>query len=77
MEALTLVSDKITQDISYQQFLMKYVEKHGVCRASQKYNRSQSYICFWKQRWGGRETSLACQSRPLHSRLNQHMETEL
>ena len=32
---------------------MKYTEKYGVSRASRKYNKSRSYIYFWKQRWDG------------------------
>lgn len=30
---------------------MKYAEKYGVSRASRKYNKSRSYIYFWKKRW--------------------------
>ena len=33
--------------------LMKYAEKYGVSRASRKYNKSRSYIYFWKARWTG------------------------
>ena len=47
------MSKSITQDMSYQQSLMKYAEKYGVSRASRKYNKSRSYIYFWKQRWDG------------------------
>ena len=46
-------------------------------RASRKYNKSRSYIYFWKQRWDGSVASLACQSRRPHSHPNQHTETEL
>ena len=45
---------------------MKYAEKYGVSRASRKYNRSRSYICFWKARW----------ERP-RSHPSQHTEAEL
>ena len=41
---------------------MKYAEKYGVSRASRKYNKSRSYIYFWRQRWDGSVASLACQS---------------
>ena len=41
---------------------MKYAEKYGVSRASRKYNKSRSYIYFWKARWDGTPESLACQS---------------
>ena len=45
------MSKSITQDMAYRQSLMKYAEKYGVSRASRKYNKSRSYIYFWKQRW--------------------------
>ena len=56
---------------------MKYAEKYGVSRASRKYNKSRSYIYFWKARWDGTPESLACQSRRPHSHPNQHTEAEL
>ena len=74
---LSLMSKSITQDMSYRQSLMKYAEKYGVSRASRKYNKSRSYIYFWKQRWDGSVASLGCQSRRPHSHLNQHTEAEL
>lgn len=67
----------VTQDMRYRQSLMKYAEKYGVSRASQKYNKSRSYIYFWKARWDGSEGSLACQSKRPHSHPNQHTEEEL
>ena len=63
--------------MAYRQSLMKYAEKYGVSRASRKYNKSRSYIYFWKQRWDGSVASLACQSRRPHSHPNQHTEAEL
>ena len=42
-----------------------------------KYNKSRSYIYFWKARWDGSVESLACQSRRPHSHPNQHTEAEL
>ena len=71
------MSKSITQDMAYRQSLMKYAEKYGVSRASQKYNKSRSYIYFWKARWDGSVESLACQSRRPHSHPNQHTEEEL
>ena len=67
----------ITQDMAYRQSLMKYAEKYGVSRASRKYNKSRSYIYFWRARWDGSVESLACQSRRPHSHPNQHTEAEL
>ena len=46
-------------------------------RASRKYNKSRSYIYFWKARWDGTAGSMACQSRRPHSHPNQHTEAEL
>ena len=71
------MSKSITQDMAYRQSLMKYAEKYGVSRASRKYNKSRSYIYFWKQRWDGSVASLTCQSRRPHSHPNQHTEAEL
>lgn len=56
---------------------MKYAEKYGVSRASRKYNKSRSYIYFWKARWDGSVESLACRSRRPHHHSNQHTEAEL
>jgi len=71
------MSKSITQDMAYRQSLMKYTEKYGVSRASRKYNKSRSYIYFWKARWDGSVESLSCQSRRPHSHPNQHTENEL
>ena len=71
------MSKSITQDMAYRQSLMKYAEKYGVSRASRKYNKSRSYIYFWKKRWDGTPESLACQSRRPHRHPNQHTEAEL
>jgi len=71
------MSKSITQDMAYRQSLMKYTEKYGVSRASRKYNKSRSYIYFWKARWDGSVDSLSCQSRRPHSHPNQHTENEL
>ena len=67
----------ITQDMKYRYSLMKYCEKHGVSRASRKYNKSRSYIYFWKKRFDGTIESLACESRRPHHHPNQHTEEEL
>ena len=71
------MSKSITQDMAYRQSLMKYAEKYGVSRASRKYNKSRSYIYFWKGRWDGTVQSLACRSRRPHHHPNQHTEAEL
>ena len=47
------MSKSITQDMAYRQSLMKYAERHGVKQAGRRYNKSRSYIYFWKARWDG------------------------
>ena len=69
--------NSITQDARYRYSIMQYAEKYGVARASRKYNKSRSYIYFWKTRWDGTVQSLACPSRRPHSHPNQHTEAEL
>lgn len=67
----------VTQDMRYRQSLMQYAEKYGVSRASRKYNKSRSYIYFWKKRWDGSMQSLTCHSRRPHSHPNEHTEEEI
>ncbi len=71
------MSKSITQDMAYRQSLMKYTAKYGVSRASRKYNKSRSYIYFWRKRWNGNVESLACRSRRPHSHPKQHTDAEL
>mgnify|MGYP000166879628 CR=1 FL=1 len=71
------MSNSITQDMAFRQSLMQYAQKYGVSRASRKYNKSRSYIYFWKKRWDGSVAALACASRRPHSHPNQHTEVEL
>jgi hypothetical protein len=68
---------KITQDMKYRQSLMRYVDKYGVSLASRKYNKTRSYIYFWRKRYNGTLESLVCQSRRPHSHPKQHTEQEL
>ena len=67
----------ITQDMRYRQSLIHFAEKHGVACASRKYNRSRSYIYFWKARYDGTLESLACQSRRPHHHPSEHTPEEL
>ena len=69
--------NSVTQEMKYRQSLIRYAEKFGVSRASRKYNKSRSYIYFWKARYDGTMVSLACLSRKPHSHPNQHTEAEL
>ena len=71
------MSKSITQDMAYRQSLMQYAEKYGASRASRKYNKSRSYVYFWKTRWDGTVESLGCQFRRPHRHPNQHTEAEL
>ena len=71
------MSKSITQEMKYRQSLMKYSEKFGVSKASRKYNKSRSYIYFWKARWDGTVESLACQSRRPHHHPNEHTPEEI
>lgn len=68
---------RITQDMRFRQSLMRYAEKHGVKRASRRYNKSESYIYFWRKRWDGSIESLRPKSRRPHHHPNQHTEAEL
>ena len=67
----------ITQDTRFRQSLMRYAEKYGVTRASRKYNKSPSYIYFWRARWDGSLESLRPQSRRPHHHPSEHTEGEL
>ena len=69
--------NSVAQDMKYRQSLMTYAAKYGVSRASQKYNKTRSYIYFWKARWNSKVESLACKSRRPHNHPNQHSEAEL
>ena len=67
----------VTQSMKYRQSLIRYALKHGVSRASRKYNRPRSTIYFWLARYDGTIESLADRSRRPHSHPNQHTEEEL
>jgi len=69
--------NSVAQDMKYRQSLMMYASKYGVSRASRKYNKTRSYIYFWKARWDGSIESLGCKSRRPHSHPNQHTEDEI
>ena len=69
--------NSITQEMQFRQSLMKYSEKYGVKRAARKYNKSRSYIYFWKARWDGTAESLADKSKRPHHHPNEHTPDEL
>ena len=68
--------NSITQDMRYKQSLMEYARKHGVKKASRKYNRARSYIYFWLDRYDGTPESLQPKSKRPHHHPNQHSEAE-
>ena len=69
--------ERITQDMRFRQSLMRYADRYGVTRASRRYDKSPSYIYFWRKRWDGSIESLRPKSRRPHHHPNQHTEAEL
>jgi len=69
--------DKITQDMKFRQSLLSYAQKHGVSKASRKYDKCRSYIYYWLQRFNGAVESLSCLSRKPHAHPRQHSEEEI
>jgi transposase InsO family protein len=67
----------ITQDMKYRHSLINFALKHGVSKASRKYNRARSYIYFWLKRYDGNIDSLACKSKRPHFHPNQHSPEEI
>ena len=67
----------ITQDMRFRQSLMNYAARHGVSKASRKYNKARSYIYFWRSRWDGSVESLAPQSKRPHHHPAEHTEAEI
>ena len=67
----------ITQNMMYLQSLMNYARRYGVRAASCKFDKTRSFIYFWRKRWDGSMESLQCQSRRPHAHSNQHTEEEL
>ena len=63
--------------MKYRQSLVCFALKHGVAKASRKYNRTRSYIYFWLRRYDGSLHSLATHSRRPRSHPRQHRQDEL
>lgn len=53
------------------------LSERGHILHEQKYNKSRSYIYFWKARWDRTVNPLACHSRKSHSHPTQHTKVEL
>lgn len=67
----------ITQDMKYRHSLVCFALKHGVSKASRKYNKARSYIYFWLNRYDGSIQSLTTKSKRPHSHPNQHTPAEI
>ena len=60
---ISFMSKSIAQDMAYRQSLMKCAEMHGVKLSGWRYNKSRSYLCFWKARWDETVGSQSCRFR--------------
>lgn len=69
--------NSITQNAKFRQSLIKFSETYGVTRASRKYNKSRSYIYFWKNRYDGTLESLEEFSRRPKHHPNEHSPEEI
>jgi transposase len=69
--------NNVTQDMKYRQSLVLFALKHGVSRATRKYNKAPSYTYLWKSRYNGSIESLARKPRRPNSHPAQHTEDEL
>ena len=67
----------ITQDMHFRLSLIRYAEKHGVCKAAIRYHVNRQYIYRWKNRYDNTWDSLRNRSRRPHSHPNQHTPEEL
>lgn len=55
--------NSITQDMKFRYSLINLSLKYGVSRAGRKYNKTRSYIYFWRNCFDATIESLACKSR--------------
>lgn len=70
----------ISQNARYRESLLKYAARHGVAKASRKYNEYPSLIYRWRKRWYESERdikSLEDVSKKPHRHPNEHTEEEL
>ena len=56
---------------------MKFALRYGVGKASRKFNRSRSYIYFWRKRYDGTIQSLAGKSKKPRSHPSSHTLSEI
>lgn len=71
------VMNTVTQTMQFRQSLLKYAEKHGVTKATIKYNVNRQYVYRWKRRHNGDIHSLANRLHRPHHHPNQHADAEL
>lgn len=69
--------NSITQDMKYRQSILSYAERYGFSKASRKFNKSRSYVYFWRARYDGTIQSLACRFRRPHRHPTQHTPEEI
>lgn len=69
--------NSITQDMKDRYSVIKYAEKYGVSRTSRKYDKSRSYISFWRKRLDGIIELLFCRLRRSLSYPNQNTPKEM
>ena len=63
--------------MKYRYSLVNFALKHGVSKASRRYNKCRSYIYFWLNRYDGQLSSLAERSRRPHHHPSEHSESEI
>ncbi len=66
----------ITSEARFRQRVIRYSEKNGVTKASNRFHRSRQAIYEWKKRYDGNWKSLIEKSHRPHSHPNQHTEEE-
>lgn len=67
----------LTQTLRKRQVIVDYSYKHGVTKASIRYNVSRTTIYKWRKRYNGDLSSLKDRSRRPHSHPNQHTDNEI
>lgn len=67
----------LTQTLRRRQAIVEFSLKHGVTKASARYNVSRPTIYKWRKRYDGSLGSLKDMSRRPHGHPNQHTEDEL
>lgn len=70
--------DRITQDASHRQRMMKYLEAHGdISETAIRYKTSRKTVTKWRKRWDGTTESLKERSRRPHRSPRRHRPEEV